>query len=82
MSEMLRGFKAKVFTGELRGNGLSARCRVRVDEDGAVYLDEVTPPLPDGDYELLVNGLQLQAQCRNGVWKKIEDMHSAAPKAD
>ena len=77
MSEMPRGFKAKVFTGELRGNELSARCRVWRDEDGAEYLDEVTPPLPDGDYELLVNGLKLQAQCRNGVWTKIEYMHSA-----
>ena len=62
----------KVFTGELRGNGRSACCRVSHDADGAEYLDEVTPPLPDGEYELVVNGLKLIAQRRNGVWKKIE----------
>ena len=54
MSEMPGGFKVKVFTGELRGNGLSARCRVSLDEDGAACIDEVTPLLPDDDYELLV----------------------------
>jgi hypothetical protein len=55
--------------GKLRGinNGRSAECQV--DSDYCIY--DVWPPLPAGDYELVVNGLKYEMVRRtNGDWKQ------------
>jgi len=61
----------KAFQGELTGNGRSAKCLVQVDDDGANCVLEVEPELPEGDYELSVNGLVLRAQYAGGRWMQI-----------
>jgi hypothetical protein len=58
--------------GELKGNELSAQCDVRKDANGAVYIENVRPPLPKGEYQLIVNGLSHRAQYANGHWRKID----------
>jgi hypothetical protein len=62
----------KVFKGILRGNGGTADCLVTSRGHGHEYVHDVTPPLPDGDYDLSVNGIDLKARCTNGVWKLID----------
>ena len=58
----------KRFFGVLGGNGLSATCVYAVDGTGAPYLpdDEVSPRLPDGEYDLEVNGVHMRAIRANG----------------
>lgn len=60
----------KRFHGVLRGNGRSAECTVAVDLDRAEYMsdDDVSPPLPDGEYDLEVNGVHKRATRSNGEW--------------
>ena len=62
----------RVFGGYLSGNGLTARCNVSRDDQGAYCIRDVTRPLPDGDYELLVNGLVLKATLAKAAWEKVE----------
>jgi hypothetical protein len=62
----------KVFAGQLSGNGYSARCLITVSPDGDEYLSAVVPPVPDGEYDLFVNGLTLKVRQTNGDWKKID----------
>ena len=45
------------FQGQLTGSEGSAICRVRIDVDGAPYIQDVAPPLPEGEYRLAVNEL-------------------------
>ncbi len=56
--------------GVLRGNGLSAKCIVGVDSDRAEYMsdDDVSPHLPDGEYDLEVNGVHKRAIRSDGQW--------------
>ncbi|MGH9808967.1 MAG: hypothetical protein ACRD9W_17240, partial [Terriglobia bacterium] len=62
------------FHGILRGNGYVAKCFVTVDSDGAEYMsdDGVTPPVPDGKYDLEVNGVHRRAVRANGQWSASE----------
>lgn len=62
------------FHSVLRGNGFSATCIVEVDSSGAQYLpdDEVNPRLPDGEYDLEVNGIHKRAIRTNGEWKGFD----------
>ena len=62
----------KVFVGELRGNGHSAGCHVSRDSEGAEYICDVEPELPDGAYQLLVSGLTFEVRREGGVWKKAD----------
>ena len=59
--------------GHLYGNGRSATCRVRKDDSGAAYIDDVAPALPEGDYDLEVLGLRVRVQFSREVWKQIEE---------
>jgi hypothetical protein len=61
------------FPAELRGNGHSAKCSVRTGRDGDAYICDVNPPLPEGDYELSANGLELKARHANGHWRQINE---------
>ncbi len=62
----------RLFSGQLRGNGLTARCHVWRDVDGAEHIQDVTRLLPDGDYELLVNGLTRKVRLTNGNWQRTD----------
>ena len=55
-------------SGQLTGKGGTANCRVRLDADGAPYIMEVTSPLPDGEYQLVVNKLPFSVRHINGEW--------------
>jgi hypothetical protein len=61
------------FEGELRGRGGDAKCAVRRSPDGDYYINNVVPPLPDGHYALLVNGLILKVRRANGTWTRVEN---------
>lgn len=59
--------------GELRdkAGALLATCTVKVEREGPIkasFVCNVTPPLPDGRYELSVNGVAMDIECKNGVW--------------
>lgn len=60
------------FFGNLSGKkGLSAVCVVELDSTG-VYIDDATvePQLPDGTYQLEINGPPKRVVRRDGVWKE------------
>lgn len=61
---------SQVFKGVLRGRELSAACIVSCDSDGAAYLNDVdvSPRLPDGEYDLVINGVQMHATRKDSVW--------------
>jgi hypothetical protein len=54
--------------GRLTGNGGSANCRVTIDADHAPYIRDVIPPLPEGEYQLSVNGLTFNVRHVRGEW--------------
>lgn len=54
--------------GQLTGGGGSANCRVRIDADHAPYIQDVNPPLPEGEYQLSVNKLTFNVRHINGEW--------------
>jgi len=58
------------FHGVLQGNNLSAACIVTVDPGHLEYMsdDDVNPRLPDGEYDLEVNGVHKRAIRSNGRW--------------
>lgn len=62
------------FHGVLRGNGYVANCFVTVDSDAAEYMSDgdVAPPVPDGEYDLKVNGVHRRAVRANGQWTASE----------
>ena len=62
------------FHGVLRGNGYAANCLVSVDSDGAEYMSDgdVSPPVPDGEYDLEVNGVHRRAVRSNRHWRASE----------
>lgn len=64
----------KRFQGTLCGNDLLATCVLTIDSSGAGYLsdDDVAPPLPDGEYDLRVNGITMRVLRTNGEWKGYE----------
>jgi len=39
--------------------------------NGDNYVAAVTPDLPDGDYDLAVNGFVLKVRQMNGDWRQI-----------
>jgi len=47
-----------------------ATCTVRIDPDKVPSMsdDDVSPKLPDGEYDIEVNGLHLSAIRENGQW--------------
>ena len=59
--------------GELIGLRGSARCEVRIDADGAAYISNVVPPLLEGDYQLLVNGLPLNVRFDGDCWQALDE---------
>ena len=61
----------RTFRGKLEGNRHSSSCVVTTGPNGDAYISDVTPPLPDGDYELSVNGLVLKVRFAKGVWQQI-----------
>jgi hypothetical protein len=63
----------KSFKGKLRGNRLTSDCDVGIDSGGVSSILNVTPAMPNGDYRLTVNGLNLGARLSNGVWQQIND---------
>jgi hypothetical protein len=69
-AEMSQG---RIFLGQLKGNGHSATCTVRVGADGGGYIADVTPSLPDGDYDLLVNRIFLRVRHADGYWSLITE---------
>jgi len=69
-AEMSQG---RIFLGQLKGNGHSATCTVRVGADGGDYIADVTPSLPDGDYVLLVNRIFLRVRHADGYWSLIPE---------
>lgn len=64
----------KEFEGTLRGPDGTATCIVRVNTAKTEYMDDadVHPPLPDGEYDLQVNGVRRLAIRSGGVWKGFE----------
>jgi len=60
-----------IFAGTLKGNGYVAQCLVTAAMNGANYVAAVTPDLPDGDYDLAVNGSVLKVRQMNGYWRQI-----------
>jgi hypothetical protein len=64
----------KEFRGTLRGPNGTAACIVRVDERNNAYMDDadVKPSLPDGEYDLEVNGINRPATRYNSLWKASE----------
>ena len=74
---MLSQVRAEVYSGELRGNGLRSRCRVRVvmklanDRPPAVFeyqILSVEKSLPEGDYKLLLDWETFNVRLQNGEW--------------
>jgi hypothetical protein len=65
--------EVKVFKGKLRSRRLTSDCDVQIDSGGVPSIQNVTPAMPDGDYRLTVNGMNLGARFSNGVWKQIND---------
>jgi hypothetical protein len=57
-----------LFMGRLTGKNGSADCNVKVDADSAPVIKDVNPPLPDGDYQLSVNGLIFDVQHIGDEW--------------
>jgi len=62
----------RIIPGQLRGNGRTANCLITIDPNGDEYLAAVVPPVPDGEYDLFVNGLTLKVRQTNGDWKKVD----------
>ena len=60
-----------IFAGILKGNGYVAQCLVAAAMNGDNYVAAVTPDLPDGDYDLAVNGFVLKVRQMNGDWRQI-----------
>jgi hypothetical protein len=60
-------------SGQLTGKGGTANCRVRLDADGAPYIIEVIPPLPDGEYQLVVNKLPFSVRQINSEWLSADE---------
>jgi hypothetical protein len=57
-----------LFMGKLTGKNGSADCNVKVDADSASVVKDVNPPLPEGDYQLSVNGLIFDVQHIGDEW--------------
>jgi hypothetical protein len=66
------------FRGIVRGNGVEAECVVRALEvrllgtDAIAYtqyrVEDVSKPLPDGLYDIIVNGETQKVRYQNGHW--------------
>ena len=65
--------KGRIFLGQLKGNDRSATCSVRVGANGDDYISDVTPSLPDGEYNLFVDRIFQRVRRANGRWSLITE---------
>jgi hypothetical protein len=74
------GLKAKLglqmtgsVVGHLKGIQGIATCQIRKDASTAIYVEGVTPPLPEGEYELSANGIIYRVQFIDGRWRRLDE---------